>query len=86
MHKHVGDIYASNGDSFNQLVTFACKCLLPRSAGVLLLDFTSDTTVPPDLTHFTKFLDRGIEATETLSDTNQSFFFFKTIQLVILSQ
>ena len=56
-HKHVGGLCASNGDSLDQLVTSICKCLRPRSVCGFWSDFTFDIYVPPDLAHFTKFLD-----------------------------
>ena len=71
LNKHIGGIQACRGDSFEQFVTTFAETLLGRNSLQLWAEFTSDISKPPPLSAFLRFLDRRIDATQTLMNTNQ---------------
>ncbi len=69
--KHHHGMQASCGESYDQLYTAILEALLPRTASALWSQHTAKNPHPPTLKEFLAFLDRRIESTETLSNTNK---------------
>ncbi len=66
--KHHHGMQASCGESYDQPYTAILEALLPRTASALWSQHTAKNPHPPTLKDF---LDRRIESTETLSNTNK---------------